>query len=330
MQQVELFLHGQLDYYSLSGDTGPLVYPAGHVYIFSLLKVLTYGNILYGQIVFAGLYIVTLFLVLRSYQIAKLPAWVLIACCLSRRLHSIYVLRLFNDCFCVFFCHTSFSFLLSQRWNLSCVLFSLAVSVKMNALLFAPAVLFILSSKLGLKQAIVKIVVFCGLPQLILGLPFLLTHPVAYIHRSFELSRVFQQHWSVNLKFLPETVFLSKITAMILLALTLLTWFIFYWKIWRKMKLGDPANVLYILYTSQFVGVVFSRTLHYQFYSWYFWTLPGLIHWAKLPGGFKFGWLLLLVIEMAFNKFPSTTESSLALQAAHLFILTGLLLNKLV
>ena len=43
-----------------------------------------------------------------------------------------------------------------------------------------------------------------------LGLPFLTTYPFEYLHRSFELSRVFFHVWTVNLKFLPEDVFQSK------------------------------------------------------------------------------------------------------------------------
>jgi hypothetical protein len=41
MQQVSLFLSGERDYSNLKGDTGPLVYPAGHVYIYSGLYYLT-------------------------------------------------------------------------------------------------------------------------------------------------------------------------------------------------------------------------------------------------------------------------------------------------
>lgn len=37
MDEVGGFLQGQLDYTQLKGDTGPLVYPAGFVYVFSLL-----------------------------------------------------------------------------------------------------------------------------------------------------------------------------------------------------------------------------------------------------------------------------------------------------
>ena len=41
MQEVEGFLGGEYNYSNLRGNTGPLVYPAGFVYIFSILRWLT-------------------------------------------------------------------------------------------------------------------------------------------------------------------------------------------------------------------------------------------------------------------------------------------------
>lgn len=54
--------------------------------------------------------------------------------------------------------------------------------------------------------------------QMFLGAPFLLHNAGAYVSRAFELSRVFQHVWSVNLKFLPESVFQSRSVASALLA----------------------------------------------------------------------------------------------------------------
>lgn len=41
MQEVEGFLSGERNYMHLEGDTGPLVYPAGFVYVFVALRSLT-------------------------------------------------------------------------------------------------------------------------------------------------------------------------------------------------------------------------------------------------------------------------------------------------
>jgi alpha-1,3-mannosyltransferase len=73
MQQIEVYLKGERNYYNIEGDTGPLVYPGLHVYIYRLLYALTgHGkNILIGQIVFALLYLVTLAIVMSCYRLAK-------------------------------------------------------------------------------------------------------------------------------------------------------------------------------------------------------------------------------------------------------------------
>ena len=41
MQEVGGFLGGELDYRLLGGDTGPLVYPAGFLYIYSFFRSIT-------------------------------------------------------------------------------------------------------------------------------------------------------------------------------------------------------------------------------------------------------------------------------------------------
>ena len=71
------------------------------------------------------------------------PPWVLCLLCLSKRLHSIYLLRLFNDGVAMLLAYVATWLLLSHRWRASLVAFSAAVSVKMNVLLMAPPVLLI-------------------------------------------------------------------------------------------------------------------------------------------------------------------------------------------
>lgn len=79
MEQVQLFLDGERDYTKIEGGTGPLVYPAAHVYIYTGLYYLTnHGkDILLAQQLFAGLYLVNLAVVMSCYWKAKVSshAW---------------------------------------------------------------------------------------------------------------------------------------------------------------------------------------------------------------------------------------------------------------
>ena len=60
-----------------------------------------------------------------------------------------------------------------------------------------------------------------------MGLPFLSTFPYEYVKRSFDLGRVFMFKWTVNFKFLPENVFVSKELSILLLLGTALAFIVF-------------------------------------------------------------------------------------------------------
>ena len=77
MQEVGGFLGGEWDYTNLSGDTGPLVYPAGFVYIYSAFAWVTSmgENIYLAQYLFAGIYLVFIWIVFKLYQRAGAGFW---------------------------------------------------------------------------------------------------------------------------------------------------------------------------------------------------------------------------------------------------------------
>ena len=71
MQEVGgVINNGTWDYSELRGDTGPLVYPAGFVYVFTILYHLTDNgtDVEKAQYIFMAIYIATLTLVFRIYQ----------------------------------------------------------------------------------------------------------------------------------------------------------------------------------------------------------------------------------------------------------------------
>lgn len=411
MQECEGFLNGTFDYSKLRGDTGPLVYPGGFVYIFSFFYFITSQgkNIKLAQYIYIGIYLLQLLLALRIYiKSKKVPPYVLVLTALtSHRIHSIYLLRLFNDPIAVLFLYLSLNMFIDSKWYLGSIFYSLGVSVKMNILLYAPALLFFYLVNLGFKETIKQLFV-CGIIQLMLGLVFLINNPVAYLKGSFDLGRVFDHTWTVNYRFLDIEMFENKCFHLSLLAIHMILLIVFlpmcvkYFQSYcrlkyvqhqvqpqidaknleskRKSKLINKDNKqksskndtltkeqetfinsfenmlqkssqkgakkatkkpievtertnfsinydilsqLFILpmFIVNFIGIVCARSLHYQFYSWYFHSLPYLLWSTNYSVVVRL--LILALIEMCWNVYPSTVFTSALLHICHIVVLYG-------
>lgn len=367
MQEVEGVLNGTFDYSKLKGDTGPLVYPAGFVYIYMILYYATQQgrNIKVAQYIFYLLYIIYLLLVFRIYvKSKKVPPFVIfLSVITSYRVHSIFVLRLFNDPVAMVLLYAAINFFMDGHWTKGSIAYSAAVSVKMNILLFAPALLLLYLTSLGLKGT-VKQLSICAVLQLVLALPFLISNPVAYIMGAFNVGRVFMYKWTVNWRFLPEEIFVDRGFHVALLGLhvLLLALFVPEWITYlksyarlrqvqedlfpkQKEKVTDKPSkkknrppqvdvnmnitsrlMLLPLFTANLIGITCARSLHYQFYVWYYHTLPYLV-WS-CPFTIPLRLSLLGVLELCWNTYPSTDMSSAGIHFCHLFILLGLFANR--
>ncbi|KAK3858666.1 hypothetical protein Pcinc_035172 [Petrolisthes cinctipes] len=343
MQEVEGVANGTWDYTQLRGDTGPLVYPAGFVYVYLGLYYLTSrgANIRLAQYVFAAMYVLLLALVFRIFHKSKkLPPYILLfICCTSYRIHSIFVLRLFNDPLAVLFLYAAINLFIDGNWTLGSLVYSFAVSIKMNILLFAPALLMTYLHCLGLKGTIKQLTI-CALLQLALGAPFLVANPLGYIRMSFDLGRVFLFKWTVNWRFLPEEVFVSPWFHLGLLTLHLALLAFFAYTHWNRylanystlLTLGVETDnmtcqlLLLPLFVSNMIGMAASRSLHYQFYIWYYHSLPYLLWSTRFSVVFRL--LVLGVIELCWNTYPSTWWSSALLHCCHLAILAGIFISR--
>ncbi|CAM8962601.1 unnamed protein product [Rhodiola kirilowii] len=357
MAQVTGFLEGERDYANLKGDTGPLVYPAGYLYVYSAIQFVTGGEVHPAQILFGVLYIVNLAVVFYVYvKTDVLPWWALSFLCLSKRVHSIFVLRLFNDCVAMTLLHASLAFILNQRWHLGLAIFSAAVSVKMNVLLYAPSLLLLMVKAMDIG-GVLSALAGAALVQIVLGLPFLIAHPVSYVSRAFNLGRVFIHFWSVNFKIVPEPIFVSKAFAVFLLICHLALLAVFAHYKWCRHEGGlfsllrsrietiklnltftssfalnsrhsstlkslDRKHIVTTMFVGNFIGIICARSLHYQFYSWYFHSLPYLLWTTKFPTILRL--VLFAVVEVCWNVYPSNIYSSAVLLGAHLIILWGL------
>ncbi|XP_060532947.1 lethal(2)neighbour of tid protein [Cylas formicarius] len=391
MQEVEGFLNGTLDYEYLKGDTGPLVYPAGFVYVYAALYYATsHGkNIYLAQYIFLVLYLIQTVLIHRIYRkTAKVPPYALVlATFTSYRIHSIFVLRLFNDPIAVLLFYVGLNFFISDRWILGSVFYSLAVSVKMNILLYAPCLLVAYLTNLTYMETLVNLFV-CGFVQLVLGAPFLYDNPWSYIKYSFNFGRVFEHKWTVNYRFLTRDAFEHKYFHIGLLVLHTFLLVVFlpllrrYLSSYAKLncvtgglkaqleqerhrrtlakkkandrlskkekmlldafdnqlrrkeedtfeetsKLQDKLSKIAQLFVLPFfvtnlIGIACARSLHYQFYSWYFHSLLYLVFCTEYRKPFRF--LLLALVEYCWNVYPSTNLSSALLHLCHASLLFG-------
>ncbi|ORY85738.1 glycosyltransferase [Protomyces lactucae-debilis] len=355
MQQVELYLSGTRDYKQINGQTGPLVYPAGHVYLYSLLYKLTSkgSDLLAGQIIFAGLYLMNLVIVMATYGYAG-ASWLNVPLLvLSKRLHSIYLLRMFNDGLSSLVMSISVYWYTRRNYLLGSLFFSFALSVKMNALLYLPAIIMILLQAVGVGKSVRHGLLILAI-QGLMGLPFLQANASSYLSRAFDFGRAFEYKWTVNWRILPEFLFLSSDFAVLLLVLHVGTLLLFASTRWNKPSgkslqriskliiantLGflfptgedvpesklTPPFILTMLYTSNMIGMLFARSLHYQFYAWSAWSIPFLLEQTGLP------LITQLIIwaahEDAWNVYPSTVRSSSMVLGSQAVILAGVWWN---
>ena len=207
----------------------------------------------------------------------------------------------------------------------------------MNVLLFSPGLGLVLLNKVGWRRLILLVLLCAGL-QLLLGAPFLLENPRGYLVRSFELSRQFLYQWTVNWRGIPEWLFLDRNFQLLLLfshVSLLLIFAHFRWTATSKLPGGgglwqffkDPQkaefsanDVITMFFVSNMIGVTFARSLHYQFYVWYYHTLYFLLwHGTMLSSGTRL--LVLGFIEFSWNTYPSTVYSSNILHFCHGLIL---------
>ena len=120
-------VNGTTDYSIIKGDTGPLVYPAGFVWIYSVLYRLTDRgtDIRRAQYIFATVYLLTVALVFRILiRTKKVPCYVLAIMCLtSYRIHSLYALRLFNDPVAMLLLYAAVNAFCDGWWTLGSILY---------------------------------------------------------------------------------------------------------------------------------------------------------------------------------------------------------------
>lgn len=239
------------------------------------------------------------------------------------------MLRCFNDCFATFFLWLAILLFQHGSWLTGSLVYSWGVGIKMSLLLVLPMVGILIFFTQGVFGT-VAVLGSMGALQLLTATPFL-RFPWAYLSRAFEFSRQFFFKWTVNWRFVGEDVFLSKQFSYTLLALhasVLLTFIVTRWlpptgkslpdvlratfsqnQNWGPLHKGfSPKYILTTILTANVIGLLFARSLHYQFYAYLAWSTPYLL-WRSGQHPVS-QYVLWAAQEWAWNVFPSTPLSS--------------------
>lgn len=335
--QASHFISGERSYSKLVGPSGPCVYPALHVYIYSAFYYITNkgNNVVLAQILFAGLYLATLALVFACYRRVGAPPYLFVLLVLSKRMHSIFLLRLFNDCFASFLLWASIYLFLRRKFEVGVLVWGFALAVKMTALVAVPGLLFVVLQGAGAADALFGVVA-TFMAQCAMAFPFLNDEVgFEYLWRAFDLGRVFLYKWTVNWRFVGEDVFSSTAFAISLLVIhvSLLAVFIqtkwiqpsgfasigqfvkkYTWSMTGQEEMAvekkvTPTYIMDTMLSSIVIGLLCARSLHYQFYAYLGWASPYLL-W-RAGGGWT--WVLInwAVQEYCWLVFPSTDVSSM-------------------
>ncbi|BGP04032.1 Glycosyltransferase family 58 protein [Rhodotorula toruloides ATCC 204091] len=353
MQQAQAFLDGERDYSMMKGDSGPAYYPALHIYLYSAISRLTAGgkHLERAQWLFAGVYVLTMAIVIFGIyrRNPKIPPYALPLLTISKRLHSIYMLRMFNDALVMLFVYSAIALYmvpaktaspvqrrkLERRWLFGTVLMSCALSIKMSTLLFLPALFYLLFTQSSPLTLLQHVLVLC-LTQTLFALPFALAsraHLTTYLSQAFDFSRTFEWEYTMNWRWLGEEAFENPAWGKMLLVAHAAGLALWAWK-WAeedggvekvlRRALSKPtkkpaltaltsARIATLFFVSNLTGIVCARSLHPQFYAWFahqgVWMVFGT-GWAIEP---MHGLVVLSLIEYGFSVWPSTVNSSLGL-----------------
>jgi alpha-1,3-mannosyltransferase len=265
---------------------------------------------------------------------------------LSKRLHSIFVLRLFNDCFAVFFLWIAIYMFQRRLWTIGSLAYSWGLGIKMSLLLPLPAIGVILFLARGVQAGLKQALLMAQL-QVIIAFPFLPANPIGYLSKAFEFSRQFLFKWTVNWRFVGEETFLSRGFSNFLLMGHISALVLFITTRWLRpaeeplvalaqtaLKFKEPLGnmqhavsirispnfMLTTILTANAIGMLFARSLHYQFYAYLAWSAPFLLWRSGMHPALQYA--LWGAQEWAWNVYPSSGISSMVAVGV-LFVTVG-------
>lgn len=281
---------------------------------------------IYIRIAFMTIYIITWIIVYIIYFKAKTPFFYLPLLTISKCLRSIYLLNLSDESIPMLLLYIAILTLLNQRYKLATLFFSIALSIRTNALMFLPAWILILMVHLGLLSAIFHILFIMNIYFVS---SFILSNNISFESIPYDST--------VNWAFIPNnfSIYTISMSAYIII---LSIFFAFWSKVSGGTRLFLIRSVMYpkdphpnsystedqltILFSCNLVGILCIPCL-YSFYPWYFHTIPFLMYKSNLFLPLQY--IIFFTIEICWCIAPPTVFSSLCILSSHIILLIGLI-----
>ena len=307
MEQAKLFVDGERNLTSIEAENGKAYYPASHLYTFSVFYKLTgiLDHYKYAQILLLFIHLVMNFVTVKIYKECFKDAprdwWLLAVWALNTRLVENWARGLFAESFNVTLTYIAIYLFQKQQQFAGIIFIGLALTYKMNVLLYIPAVYYLTSLSRNIYVGTFYLAIIVSM-SFIFAIPFLTEYRDDYMKTAFNFSRKFSIHSSVLYYWLiPKPIFNSSIFGAFLLSGHIggLIYVLFtrwlplldenkkfnfvkilkrFFRINPSYREHHPYFVAEVFFVCNYMGTAFSRTLHQQFIIWFWYSIPILLY----------------------------------------------------
>jgi alpha-1,3-mannosyltransferase len=302
MEQVELFRGGERDYTELIGPCGPANYPAGFIYVYWVMQVLTGQDYRLGQVIHAFLYAFLHYMTLKIFLMIhkKEEVWKL-SLFLVFQLYNrnSALLFLFNDIFISITMAICVYLMMKQKLISSMIAYAVSTTIKAGAIIYLPGFLLLITFFQGLPMVPLLVLILIGAHYLV-AWPFLETNASGYWANAFNVSVHYTHGNSASWRFLvpderayyhPNKILILRVIMLVLFALFLVfkwtrlsTFFadvrLYPFTVTRKFV--SPRKIALIMASSAVIALFCGPCSHCQFVQWCDFLTPVLFMGADL------------------------------------------------
>ena len=367
--QATLYLNGVRKYNQYVNMEGPCHNPALDIYLHVILKKITsdaknpYAAILWGTL----WHLLIWFMAVKIYQEAfeKHSSNVLLVtiCCFGIKYTWISVKYAYGECYSVFVVLIAVYLFQKGYSILACAAFSVALGLRIHMMYYLPGIFLILCLSKSFWKALF-LVGFIIFMQFVWAIEFISLYPTEYFSSVLDANAIFdlnaqinQYKWVASRKDTLRYLVDSHLLNVFLVIIAVLTWIYLLLVRWlpllhpdRELKwdvicrsigfeLGSifrldvklsPYFVAEVLLLSNYIWLLWARTLHEQFTVYYWYSLPFLMYPILISNKIELGFVVcfLVILDWSYSDPKFSTINTFFMCSIHMCCMIGNYLVK--